>query len=556
MFDPENENRDPEKDVSSSPSEGEAPGNSQEAAPGEPDGRKENYWSSPTEPIGRYQSDWEKGGQSQKSSYWTSQSEGPKEQPSEPQSSGNIYRISHTNETWSASDKPENSGWQTVPEEHTAQSAGGAGAPPEPPKTNANYSYGWNYEEYEKAKGSSKKKNKGLMVFGIIMACVFTVCIVALAGVGVTALVRNNYTKPNTPNQQGQIPDQTPNDPNKPQLEIHGGGTAGDSEEDNLGEGELTRKQIAAKVKPSVVGVVCLVNSNGRTGQAYGSGIIMSEDGYIITNAHVIEDATAISVVTEDGEQQYKATLVGKDTQTDLAVLKIEATGLVAAEFGDSEKLEVGDVAVAVGNPYNMELAGTTTFGYISAINRNIQVEDRTMNLIQTDASINPGNSGGPLCNSYGQVVGINTVKIGSGYEGLGFAIPISVAKPIVDDLIQYGYVKGRPLIGIYGGSVTDDMVFYYKMPQGVYVEFVNEGTDAYEKGIQPGDIIVKVDGQEISSMEELNALKENKKAGDTMGLTIYRNGTTFDVTITLSENTPDTPETMPSQQQSPQISW
>lgn len=418
------------------------------------------------------------------------------------------------------------------------QTSGGQTPPPPPPS----YTYGWSYDEYEKARNAAqpeqqRSQNRGLKVFICIIVSVFVLSILALAVVGVSHLVMEN-------NMQTQLDQNTPGDndnqgnqaidPDKPTLPITPSDPA--SGEDDEADGELTRKQIAAKVKPSVVGVLCQVTtSEGQSGQSYGSGIVMTEDGYIITNAHVIENATSITVIMDDEEKgQYKATLVGKDTTTDLAVLKIDATGLTAAEFGDSSLLEVGDIAVAVGNPYRMELAGSVTFGYISAINRNVTLETGSMTLLQTDASINPGNSGGPLCNAYGQVIGINTVKIGSGYEGLGFAIPINDAKTVIDMLLQYGVIAGRPMIGISGAAVTQEMTLYYRWPQGIYVQYVNEDTDAYAKGIQSGDIITKVDGTDITSMADLNDIKNQKKAGDSLALTIYRNGETYEVSVVL----------------------
>lgn len=303
--------------------------------------------------------------------------------------------------------------------------------------------------------------------------------------------------------------------------------------------GVLSVSQIAKKVTPSVVGVLSQIrDSFGQT--ATGSGIVMSEDGYIITNNHVIQGASSIKVVLNDGNQ-YTAKVVGADAKTDLAVLKIDAKGLTYAEFGNSDALEVGELAVAIGNPAGLELQGTVTSGIISAINRDITVEDRVMTLIQTDASINPGNSGGPLVNKYGQVIGVNTIKLGvSYYEGIGFAIPSNTFKPIIDELIANGYVKGRPMIGITGRDIDEQTASAYEVPMGVYIQFVDPGSDSYAQGLKGGDIIVAINDQKITNMAELNKIKDKHKAGESIKLTIYRDGKNLTVSIKLSEQKPE----------------
>ena len=289
----------------------------------------------------------------------------------------------------------------------------------------------------------------------------------------------------------------------------------------------------------SVIDSVVSISSMTSSGTSSGTGIIMSQDGYVITNHHVITGALVISVLTNDN-QEFEAALVGSDEMSDLAVLKIDARGLQAAEFGDSSKLRVGDSVVAIGDPLGVQLRGTMTNGIISAINRDLTVGDRTMTLIQTNAALNNGNSGGPLINCYGQVIGINTVKMSSYYtatasvEGLGFAIPISVAKPIIDELIENGYVAGRPAIGISGDSLPSYYRTYYRLPDGVYVTSVNEGSDAKAKGIREGDIVTAINGEKICSIDELNTVKNQYAAGDEVTLTIYRSGTYYEVTVTL----------------------
>ena len=300
-------------------------------------------------------------------------------------------------------------------------------------------------------------------------------------------------------------------------------------------EGALCLQDIYSSVIDSVVSISSMTSS----GTSSGTGIIMSSDGYVITNHHVITGALVISVLTNDN-QEFEAALVGSDEMSDLAVLKIDARGLQAAEFGDSSKLRVGDSVVAIGDPLGVQLRGTMTNGIISAINRDLTVGDRTMTLIQTNAALNNGNSGGPLINCYGQVIGINTVKMSSYYtatasvEGLGFAIPISVAKPIIDELIENGYVAGRPAIGISGDSLPSYYRTYYRLPEGVYVTSVNEGSDAKAKGIREGDIVTAINGEKICSIDELNTVKNQYAAGDEVTLTIYRSGTYYEVTVTL----------------------
>ena len=299
---------------------------------------------------------------------------------------------------------------------------------------------------------------------------------------------------------------------------------------------------IVDKVSPSVVGISCMTSS----GTVTGTGIIMSEDGYIITNAHVVDGANTISVVlpssyTDESSgsesETIAAELVGADSQTDLAVVKIDRTGLTAAEFGTSSEIRVGEVSIVIGNPLGFDLANSVTAGIISATDRTLTIEDRTMNLIQTDASINSGNSGGPLINAYGQVIGITSAKVSSTYgEGLGFAIPIDEAIPIVEDLIQYGYVTGRPTLGISGENVTDVYSQYYDIPKGFFVRSVEEGSAAEEAGIQVNDIVIGIEGTLIESIEEFNEIKEEYQAGDQITVSVYRDGDIIDMEVILGE--------------------
>ena len=309
----------------------------------------------------------------------------------------------------------------------------------------------------------------------------------------------------------------------------------------------MSDQDIAAKLTPSVV---CIQNYQVTQNYGFmqtdtsdssvspaseGSGIIMSEDGYIITNAHVVEGATSLKVMTSDGET-YEAQLVGSDTVTDLAVVKIDATGLTAAEFGSSEDLRVADKVMAIGNPGGHELSSSVTIGYVSALNRAIanNTTGYTMEYIQTDAAINPGNSGGALINEYGQVVGINSAKISAtGYEGLGFAIPIDTAQPIISDLIQYGYVKDRAVLGISGQFIDSMTGRFYGLPQGEYVAQLNS-SEAQASGLQVGDVITAIDGQQLDSESTLRSAILSKKPGDTVTLQVYRSSTQQSATVEL----------------------
>lgn len=329
-----------------------------------------------------------------------------------------------------------------------------------------------------------------------------------------------------------------------------------------LSEGgdNLTPAEIYSKVEPSVVGISATVETqvddiysmfgygSTQTGTATGTGIVMTEDGYILTNAHVVEDAVDVTVILNDEDKtEYKATVVGEDTSSDIAVLKIQATGLTPAEFGDSDSLVVGDYAYAIGNPLGFELSNTFTPGIISGLDRTVTINDNEMTLIQTSAAINSGNSGGPLVNSKGQVIGIVSSKISSSYsstsasvEGLGFAIPITDAKTIIDDLVTYGYVTGRPQLGITAETIDDTMSRYYNVPVGVYIRFMDSNGAACEAGLQVGDIITGVNGETITTSTELSNELKKYNAGDTIQVNYYRNGAELTISVTLHEQVQD----------------
>ncbi len=295
---------------------------------------------------------------------------------------------------------------------------------------------------------------------------------------------------------------------------------------------ELTAQKVYAKVNPATVLVVA------QTGESasIGTGVIMTEDGYVITNAHVISGGESCWVMLAGG-WDYDAELVGFDADQDIAVLKlVDAEGLPTVEFGDSELAEVGDQVYAIGNPLGVELRGTMTEGIISAINRNVELEGRTLNVLQTTAALNNGNSGGPLINRYGQVIGINTLKMsGTGapdeatVEGLGFALPISSAYFVINDIIASGEYHGTPTLGIMVSAMETD-----NGDSLVMAISVSEGSSAEEAGVLPGDIILAVDGRSVQTTAELMAIRRGHAVGDTMTLTLLRDGNSFDVDVVL----------------------
>lgn len=298
----------------------------------------------------------------------------------------------------------------------------------------------------------------------------------------------------------------------------------------------LSLQEIYAKCIPSVASIITKTYS----GTATGTGVIYSESGYIVTNYHVIEGGESYTVQLTD-DRVLSATLVGDDPTSDLAVLQVNATGLTSAVFGNSDALQVGDAVVAIGDPLGVEYRGTMTDGIVSAINRNVNLDGRTMNLIQTNAALNSGNSGGPLINSLGQVIGINTVKIGAftdkaGVEGLGFAIPSTLVKDIVDQIISQGYVSGRPYLGITGENLSIFYQRYYRLPNGMYISAVAEGSNAAAAGIAPGDILLSIDDTRVYTQSDLDTLLYGYTAGDEVTIVIYRGGYTMQATITLEE--------------------
>jgi serine protease Do len=305
----------------------------------------------------------------------------------------------------------------------------------------------------------------------------------------------------------------------------------------------------AQKVLPSMVSIKVEydVNYFGMTKATTGSGsgVIISEDGYILTNNHVISsadsssfyqvsDAKSITVKIYGDETEYPAEIVGTDSQTDLAVLKIDKTGLQAAELGDSSSVQIGEFVLAIGNPYNLDFS--VTAGIISALNREMTVDSTTYKVIQADCAINSGNSGGALVNSKGQVIGITTLKLsGTGIEGVSFAIPINDTISIYKTLIEKGKIS-RPFVGVSGLDIDEATAIRNGLTKGIYVDSVVSGSSAEKAGIKSGDVIVSFDGKDISTMDELNEIKNTKNIGDNVEIKFYRKSELKTVTITLGE--------------------
>ena len=399
--------------------------------------------------------------------------------------------------------------------------------------------------EFVKTTVKPKKKKRYVSVSAAVVSLILTALISISGGALLSA---SPLFTANRANNNQIFPQTTVKD-----NMAHSDNVKGDSASVNKINGQaLSTPEIVDKVGPAVVGIVNKTtygdaygyygffgNLDEEVEQSSGSGVVISSDGYIVTNNHVVENATKINVIMSSGEE-YEGKVVGKDASTDLAVVKIEATNLVFAQMGNSSSLRVGETAIAIGNPLGQEFAGTTTKGIISGLNRSVTIDNKTMNLIQTDAAINPGNSGGALVDEYGYLIGINTAKISSNaLEGLGFAIPIDEAKPIIQELIDNGYVRGRPVIGIAGRAVTKEDAAAYNLKVGVYVSTLTPNGPAHMAGINVGDIIVECEGEPIETVDDINDIKNKKAPGDTIKLKIYRKGQYIDISVILGEEMP-----------------
>ncbi len=407
--------------------------------------------------------------------------------------------------------------------------------------SNNKQEYHWKFEDYESAGRTNPrppKKPSGLAVLGALLGTVLLVGVLCLSGYGIYSLwVVNDNT------QQSASSTTAAESPDTPKLTIKDHPASSETIE-VISNGKLSTVQIARKVRPSVVGIAQYSAQDTFTPSGEGSGIIMNADGYIVTNAHVVAGSTGINVELDNGET-YSAKLIGIDSKTDLAVIKIEAPNLVAAEFGNSDTLEVGEAVIAIGNPGGSTLAGSVTQGIVSAVNRMIKDGGYSSSYIQTDAAINPGNSGGALVNEYGQVIGINSSKIAAvDYEGIGFAIPISEAKPVIDQLMAYGYVKGRTKIGISGVEINQTLSQINSIPVGIYIQAIDPTSDLAGKNVTRGDIITAIDGTKIETFDDVSTFLKTKFPGDSVTLTLYRSargmqgsGQTFTVSMKLMED-------------------
>lgn len=452
------------------------------------------------------------------------------------------------------------------------QSEQGSTGPGQDDPYGGNVQYKWNYDDYQRAlekdKGASdgneqyhapqggfqavdqpkppRKKSRGLRVFVISVCSVFGVAVLILAGFAVASMVRGGGLSGLTSSTSSVSGGITLTD--KPSSTSTVSAT---STSTGL---QLSAAQVVSKVKQSVVAVETY-DLRSVDPSAEGSGIITSSDGYVVTNAHVISGGQKFEVVVTaaDGStKSYDAKVVGSDTRSDLAVLKIDATGLSAATFGNSDQIQVGESVLAIGNPGGTEFAGSVTSGIISATNRQISTNGYSQTVLQTDAAINPGNSGGALVNMYGQVIGITSSKIEeTGFEGMGFAIPINVAQPIVDSIIKSGYVTGRVKLGISVETFTSYQAKLYNLPTGLLVDSVDSSSDAAAQGVKKGDIITKINNVTVATGDSStwydNFYNEESKykAGDTVTLTVarYTNGSAQTLTfkVKLAEDKGDT---------------
>lgn len=402
----------------------------------------------------------------------------------------------------------------------------------------------------------NRKRQRLSVGVGLFLTCLVLTAVVGLfAGLMISNYTHNQYVmyaeKAETPIQQREVLRESAATAapaaGDAQTEVKAGTVASFSENN-----QFSKAQIVEMSAPSVVGIDTITTATTNSfwygyGQSYevpgsGSGVILTEDGYIATCAHVVEGAKSVKVTLND-DTSYDAAVVGTDSKNDIAIIKIDATGLVPAVVGDSETLTVGSEVIAIGNPLG-ELRGTATAGIISAVNRTIEVEGQAMTLIQTDAAISPGNSGGGLFDATGKLIGIVNAKVSdSRAEGLGFAIPVNSVLDEISDLLNYGYVTGRPYLGVSTQDVTlrsrDRMWYYSDGTRCVLVEKVISGSAAEAAGIQSGDLILKLEEEQITSGDALSSAISAYKPGDKATLTIQRDGKEMTVEVTFGEYAP-----------------
>ena len=462
--------------------------------------------------------------------------------------------------SWDGSSDDNNTQWnpgnsepeqQQPPRMEYGTRYGYYGGPQQTNYYSANGNYQWDFNKYESADTSfrpkeKKSSKKGLRVFLGIIGALVAVCLISFSSIGIyRMLTGENRVNPSEFFEPSPAPSDGENfapgiSPDEiPEIILQ------DIPKENTvsTDGKLSATEVYKIASPSVVGIVQYQNGSSSA-EGSGSGIILSSDGYVVTNAHVIDGADTIKVVLYN-EEEYNAFLVGSDPQTDIAVLKIGAKNLVAAEFGDSSQVEIGETVYALGNPGGLALQSSFTDGMISGLNRLITTNGiYTRTVIQTSAAINPGNSGGALLNEYGQVIGITNSKIvTASYEGIGFAIPTEIAIPIIEEIIQNGYVSGRAKLGITGLTVDLLTSVYDNVPQGVRIATIDDYSCFTGTDVKPGDIIISFDGKEIIEMTDLQSLLPNYSPGDEVEITLYRSfeskgeGQTFTVTVKLIEN-------------------
>ncbi|MDL2233216.1 trypsin-like peptidase domain-containing protein [Ruminococcaceae bacterium OttesenSCG-928-L11] len=400
-------------------------------------------------------------------------------------------------------------------------------------------SYQWSFQDYDRfdtARKTPRGRSKGLVIFTVSLVGVIIISLFGITGYSLLISRNSIVGESESSTDSSGISQAEPGTEaivSEPALDLN---NKPEGSQAISQDGTMSIPEIAKAVSPSVVGVSAHQSSRFYEPISVGSGIVLTEDGYIITNAHVVAGGTNYKVQLHDNTP-YDAMLIGSDASTDLAILKIDVTGLTPAIFGDSDQIEVGETVVAIGNPSGLELAGSVTRGIVSAVNRTVSTDSYTFKYIQTDAAINPGNSGGALVNEFGQVIGINSSKIvATGYEGIGFAIPITDAKPILDDIIKNGRVTGRVMLGIGCDTVTEADSLKYGIPMGLEIREIYEKSDLRGKDVQLGDILVEIDGNRVYTQADVQRVLSGYSVGDVVSLRLYRRISTVQSTEVVVE--------------------